>query len=84
MKISLFDYNSVKHEVEIPDNTQEISGIILSGDMVMLKPFLYDTGNGRIQDLYDGTFTIKKDKLKSTNHCKTVDECLDLDDLFEE
>lgn len=78
MKISLFDYDSIRHEVEIPDDTQEISDIILSGDMVMLKPFMYDTGNNRTTDFLDDTFTIKRNQFENTNHCNCLFECLSL------
>lgn len=44
MIIQLLDYLGKKHPVEIPDDTQELHIQIISGDMVLLEPVHYDTG----------------------------------------
>ena len=62
MKITLLDWSGRKHYVEIPDDTTEIYGDIISGDMVMHEPKYYDTGKGtRTMNFHDGSFTIKKE-----------------------
>lgn len=38
MKVYIIDYADNKVAVEVPDDTQEISGVIISGDMVMESP----------------------------------------------
>lgn len=63
MKITLLDWSGEKHYVEIPDDTTEISGEIISGDMVMYDPVFYDTGRGtRTMKFFDGSFTLTKDQ----------------------
>lgn len=68
MTILLLDYTGQSHEVEIPDDTEYISGIVVSGDHILEYPFHFDTGKGRIMDFYDGSFKITKEnfsKLKT-------------------
>lgn len=62
MKITLRNYNNQKIPVEIPDDTEYISGTIISGDMVMKYPFYFDAdvfGNRNIS-FPDGSFKIER------------------------
>lgn len=71
MKIRLLDWDSVEHFVEIPDDTPFISGEIVSGDMVMLYPFRYDTGaDTRTMSYYDGEFEVKAKDFERLNSLK--------------
>lgn len=69
MVIQLLDYSGKKHSVKIPDNTQELHIQIISGDMVLLSPIYYNTGqNSRTVNFYDGDHFVEKkdfDKLSS-------------------
>lgn len=69
MVIQLLDYSGKKYSVKIPDNTQELHIQIISGDMVLLSPIYYDTGqNSRTINFYDGDHFVEKkdfDKLSS-------------------
>lgn len=68
MKIKLLNYAGVSHEVEIPDDTEYITGHVISGDMVLEYPVRYDTGAAdRIKNYYDGSFRVARkdfDKLE--------------------
>ena len=71
IKINLIDYAGNKVPVELDDNTDKISGVILSGDMVMEKPFHKDTSNCREVGFYDGVFEISKKNFDELNKCKS-------------
>jgi hypothetical protein len=61
MKITLLDWNGAKHYVEIPDDTETITGRVVSGDMIMTSPIYHDTGeNTRIMNFNDGSFSIDR------------------------
>lgn len=62
MKIRLLDYLHKEHFVEVPDNTQQITIKVVSGDMVMLSPVKYDTSNTREVNYNDGIFTLQKNQ----------------------
>lgn len=68
MKIKLLSYSGVSHEVKIPEDTEYISGQVISGDMVLEYPVHYDTGaTNRIMDFNDGSFRVARkdfDKLE--------------------
>lgn len=68
MKITLLAWNGVSHAVNIPDDTEYISGQVISGDMVLEYPVHYDTGaTNRIMDFNDGSFRVARkdfDKLE--------------------
>jgi hypothetical protein len=68
MKITLLAWNGVSHEVNIPDDTEYITGQVISGDMVLEYPVHYDTGaRNRIMDFNDGSFRVARkdfDKLE--------------------
>ena len=69
MEISLLDYEGTKNIVEIPDDTEYISGVILNGDMVMEYPFHMDSSehNPRTIDYYDGYFKIERKDFHKLN-----------------
>lgn len=61
MKITLLDWSGKKHYVEIPDDTETITGRVISGDMIMTSPVYYDTGeDSRIMDFNDGSFSVDR------------------------
>lgn len=80
MQIKLLDYTNTPHHVEIPDNTDHVDIAVISGDMVMTYPTHYDTGVNRIQDYYDGTVTIPKDKFDILNSLETNYDIFDIED----
>lgn len=41
MDITLLDYTGKQHIVSIPDDTEEIQIMAISGDMVMLNPIFF-------------------------------------------
>jgi len=61
MLIKLLDFLGAPKVVEVPDDTLEVSGIILSGDMVMTRPFRADASNDRINDFYDGDWFVRRE-----------------------
>lgn len=79
MVIQLLDYSGKKYSVKIPDNTQELHIQIISGDMVLLSPIYYDTGqNSRTINFYDGDHFVKK---KDFNKLSSLDSAYSLFDL---
>lgn len=76
MQIKLLDYRGTPTWVEIPDDCQEISGVILSGDMVMEKPFHKDSSNDRIHNFFDGYFTILRKDFEEWNKRGKDSYCL--------
>lgn len=83
MKIRLLDWDSVEHFVEIPDDTPYISGEIVSGDMVMLYPFRYDTGaDTRIKDYHDGSFEVEAKDFERLNSLKNSYDVWELDECM--
>lgn len=72
----LKDFADDLHEVEIPDDTQVIAGITLSGDMVMIYPIYFDSDDaGRWQDFFDGSWSIER---KDFDTIKTEDGKINL------
>jgi len=61
MLIKLLDWRGAPKVVEVPDDTLEVSGIILSGDMVMTRPFRVDSSDCRMQDFYDGDWAVRRE-----------------------
>lgn len=61
MLIKLLDFRGAPKFVEVPDDTQEVSGIILSGDMVMTRPYRSDASDCRFQDFYDGDWFVRRE-----------------------
>lgn len=65
MKITLLNWNGTKYDVEIPDDTEYISGQVISGDHVLMYPIHFDTGMGtRTMAFHDGSFRIKRKDFK--------------------
>lgn len=61
MKITLLDWSGKKHRVEIPDDTETITGRVVSGDMIMTSPIYHDTGeNTRMMNFNDGSFSVDR------------------------
>lgn len=60
MKLRLLNYAEEASFCEVPDNTEQVTIKIISGDMVMINPVHFDTSSDRIRDFYDGTVTLDK------------------------
>lgn len=93
MKIRLLDYKHDEYFVEIPDDTDEITIKVISGDMVMTSPVRYDTSDVRMMNYYDGEFTLHRndfhflDKIRSTCEFMSVmygGDLYEQEDLYEE
>lgn len=93
MKVRLLDYKGDDHFVDVPDDTDEITIRIISGDMVMTSPVRYDTSDDRMVNYFDGEFTLDKqdfhflDEVRSTGEFMSAMYGYDLyedDDLYEE
>ena len=67
MLIKLLDWDNRAKWVEVPDDTQEVSGVILSGDMVMERPFHADASDSRFVSFYDGSWTVKREDFDKLN-----------------
>ena len=86
MKIRLLDFSGVEHFVEIPDDTNEITIKVISGDMVMTSPFRYDTSDDRLMNYYDGEFTLQKQDFHVLDEVKNTHEfmCVMYGDEYED
>lgn len=82
MDITLLDYTGKQHIVSIPDDTEEIQIMVISGDMVMLSPIFFDTDieHTRNQNFSDGEYIINKDKFQALS---SLTSSYDLYDLTE-
>ena len=60
MKLRLLDYAGREYFCEVPDNTEQVTINIVSGDMIMVNPVHFDTSNTRIKSFYDGTIVLRK------------------------
>jgi hypothetical protein len=78
-KIILRDYNGNPKEVKIEDSVEYISGVILSGDMVMEEPYHCDSSNDRIFSFYDGTFHVSKKNFETMNNTESSYKIQSLD-----
>lgn len=69
MKVRLLNWNSEETFVEIPDDTEEITIEIVSGDMIMTSPVYADSdvNHTRILQFTDGMFTLTKDQFHRLN-----------------
>lgn len=78
MKIKLLDYKGESTFVDIPDNTEKISIIIASGDMIMTYPVICDSCSElRTSSFLDGVYIINKenfDKLNNLTNSYEVDD----------
>ena len=69
MKIKLLYYKGESTFVEIPDNTEKISIIVASGDMIMTYLVIYDSCSElRTSSLLDGVYIITKDNFDKLNN----------------
>lgn len=78
--VILRDYKGRPTEVKVPADCKYIEGVILSGDMVMHKPFYKDSSSIRKTCYYDGIFHISKcnfDKLNSMTDSYDIQQKLD-------
>lgn len=66
-KITLRDYSGKAHEIEIDDNVEFVCGVVITGDMVMVYPYHYDTSENRINNYYDGDFLVKREDFEIMN-----------------
>lgn len=62
MKLRLLDYAGEEYFCEVPDNTEQVTIDIITGDMVMVDPVYFDTSNDRMMDFYDGTMVLNKEE----------------------
>lgn len=57
----LEEFSGEIHKVEIPDETQVIVGIVVSGDMIMIYPTYFDSDtNCRFDDYLDSSWSIER------------------------
>ena len=76
MKLRLLDYLGKEYFCEVPDNTEQVTINIVSGDMVMVSPVHFDTCNTKRINFYDGTVTLSKEEFYK------LDKVEDSYDLF--
>lgn len=82
MIVLLKEFTGDVHEVEIPDGTQVIAGINVSGDMVMIYPIFFDSDtNGRFDDYLEESWSIER---RDFDTIKDSAGKLDLSKLIEE
>ena len=67
MKIKLLNWAQKEKWVEIPDDTQELVGCILSGDMVLEHPIYADSSDDRVADFYDGSWCVERKDFEKFN-----------------
>lgn len=80
MIIKLMDYKCNKHSVDIPDDTEYITIKVVTGDMIMTSPRLFDTDiyHNRLIDHYDGKITINRKDFNQLNSIENSYEILKL------
>lgn len=66
MKVSLKNWKGRVSLVEVPDTTEKLSIIEVSGDQVMVFPVFFDTGSDtRVEDFFDQHAIFSVDKLET-------------------
>lgn len=75
MKLRLLNYAGEEYFCEVPDNTEQITINIISGDMVMINPVYFDTSNNRMMNFHDGTVVLNKEKF---HKLEEIDNSYDL------
>ena len=70
MKLRLLDYKKKEHFCNVPNNTNEITIEIISGDMVLTSPIHFDTSTTRIINFLDGVVTLKREQFHILNTIK--------------
>lgn len=79
MKIKLLNYAGISHEVKIPEDTEYITGQVISGDMVLEYPVHYDTGaKDRIMNFNDGSFRVARKDFDKLEKLRDPYEIFDL------
>ena len=82
MIVLLKDFSGDVQDVEIPDDTQVIVGINISGDMVMIYPVFFDSDtNFRFDDFLEESWSIER---KDFDTIKDGTGKLDLSKLIKE
>ncbi len=66
MKINLRNWAGKIKPVEIPDDTDKIVGVFISGDMVLIYPFFVDWPD-RVTDYLDGSFIVSRENFADFN-----------------
>ena len=75
MKLRLLNYAGIEHFCEVPDNTEQVTINIISGDMIMINPVYFDTSNDRIIDFYNVTVVLNKEEF---HKLEKINESYDL------
>ena len=75
MKLRLLNYAGEEYFCEVPNNTEQVTIDIISGDMVMVDPVYFDTSNDRLIDFYSGTIVLNKEEF---HKLKEIDNSYDL------
>ena len=78
MRIKLLDWEGSAKWVDVPDDTQEVSGVILSGDMVMEEPIYADSSDCRLHSFYDGFWSVKREDFDKLNAIEESYDVLNL------
>lgn len=83
MKIQLLDYLGNKHYIKLPKNTDKVVINIISGDSVMVYPFIYDTDteSARTIDFHDGTVIIERKDFAKLNKIKKSIQLLSFENI---
>ena len=81
MKIRLLDWQGHSCYVEVPEDTDKIRGIILSGDMIMLEPLYRDSSRDRVYDYYDGYFVVERKDFPKLEQIVDSYQVFDLDEI---
>ena len=83
MKIKLLDYKGKSTFVEIPDNTEKISIIIASGDMIMTYPVICDSCSElRTLSFLDEVYIITKENFDKLNNLTSSYEVEDISEYI--
>ena len=75
MKLRLLNYAGEEYFCEVPNNTEQITINIISGDMVMINPVYFDTSNNRMMNFHDGTVVLNKEEF---HKLEEIDNSYDL------
>ena len=78
MRIKLLDWEGFANWVDVPDDTQEVSGVILSGDMVMERPIHADASDNRFFNFYDSAWVVKRKDFDKLNAIEKSYDVLNL------
>lgn len=75
MVVEIFSFFDTPVKVVLPDSTERISGEIISGDMILSNPIVFDADldHYRNRDIHICSFDISIDDLKK---CKSVTDVI--------